>query len=149
MFIKGHRSRHRQCSVYVPGLVMYQDSSSPGIACSPDGIVTCSICGKFLIEIKCSFKYKCFHPKNALKLSGVCAEKDGELVVKPTHKYYYQIQGQMAATEVKKTCLVLYTHKGIASVNVDFDEEFWFSVRNKLVTFYRNSYFPVLKESVV
>lgn len=149
MFIKGHRFRHRHCSVDVPGLVIYQDSSYPGIACSPDGVVTCKICGQFLIEVKCSFKYKCFHPKNALKLSGICVDKDGDLVLKTSHKYYYQMQGQMALTGITKSFLVLYTHKGIASVSVEFDETFWASVRSKLVSFYRDSYFQVLKESVV
>ena len=147
MFMKGHRFKHRQCSIDVPGLVMYQDSSFPGIACSPDGIVSCKMCGQFLIEIKCSFKYKCFHPKNALKLSGICLEKDGNLVVKQSHKYYYQMQGQMALTGISKSVLVLYTHKGIATVHVDFDEEFWASVRSKLLSFYTDSYFRVLKDS--
>lgn len=149
MFMKGHRFKHRHCSVDVPGLVLYQDSSFPGIACSPDGIVNCSLCGKFLVEIKCSFKYKCYYPKNALKLSGICIEKDGEYIVKPTHKYYFQIQGQMALTGIDKCYLVLYTHKGIATVTVEFDEEFWFSVRNKLLSFYRDFYFPVLKQSAL
>lgn len=63
MFIKGHRYRHRKCSLHVPGLVMYEDSSCPILACSPDGIVNCTLCGRFLIEVKCSFKYKCFLPK--------------------------------------------------------------------------------------
>lgn len=149
MFMKGHRFRHRQCSVDVPGLVIYQDSSYPGLACSPDGIVSCKICGQFLIEIKCSFKYKCFHPKNALKPSGICVDTDGDLVLNKSHKYYYQVQGQMTLTGIPKSLLVLYTRKGIATVNVEFDRDFWACVRNKLGSFYRDGYFQVLKESVV
>lgn len=150
MFIRGHRFRHRQCKVEVPGLVMSEDSLCPMLACSPDGIVNCKLCGKFLIEVKCSFKYKCFHPTNALKLSKICQEDDDNCVsMNTSHKYYYQIQGQMAVTGITRSVLVLYTHKGIATVDVNYDEEFWLLCREKLVRFYREAYFPVLKSSVV
>lgn len=149
MFLKAHRFKHRHCSVDVPGLILSEDGLFPGLACSPDGIVTCKICGQFLIEIKCSFKYKCFHPNNALKLSGICIEKDGDIFLKKSHKYYYQILGQMAMTGITKAFLVLYTHKGIATVSVDFDKDVWDSVRNKLISFYRDSYFQVLKATIV
>jgi hypothetical protein len=38
-------------SIDVAGLVMYKDSSFLGIACSPDGIVSCKVCGQFLIKL--------------------------------------------------------------------------------------------------
>jgi hypothetical protein len=149
MFIKSHRFRHRQCKLEVPGLVMYNDSFCPMLACSPDGIVNCKLCGKFLIEVKCSFKYKCFHPKNALKLSKICHTDDNNNeIMNKSHKFYYQIQGQMAVTGITKTVLVFYTHKGITTVDVDYDEPFWLLCREKLISFYKDAYFPVLKNSI-
>ena len=73
MFIKTHRFKHRHCRVEVPGLLISKED--PVLACSPDGIVDCKLCGQFLIEIKCLFKHKGFHPKNALKLS-ICVEDE-------------------------------------------------------------------------
>ena len=150
MFLKGHRFRHRQCSLEVPGLVMYQNTLFSMLACSPDGVVNCKICGQFLVEVKCSFKYKCFHPNTALKLSKICQlDSNNNLILNRSHKYFDQIQGQMAVTGITKSVLVLYTHKGIATVDVDFDEEFWLCTKEKLLRFYRLAYFPALKHSIL
>ena len=49
-------------------------------------------------------------------MAAICQEEEnGDLSIKNTHPYFYQIQGQM----------VFYTHKGISTVDVDFDEDFW------------------------
>lgn len=70
----------------MPWLVCREDM--PFLACSPDGIVDCATCGRFLIEVKCLFKYKCFQPKNALKLSNICTTDDqGNLSEKVTHVF--------------------------------------------------------------
>lgn len=144
LFLKGHRFRHRHCSVDVPGLVI--SGQTPFLACSPDGIVECKMCGRFLIEVKCFFKYKCFYPNNALSLSNICSkDENGKLHLKRSHKYYDQIQGQMAITGIRKSVLVCYTHKGIATVDVEFDEEFWKLSLNKMSQFYKDVYFPIFK----
>ena len=57
-----HRFRHRK--VDVPGLSI--SSSDPMLGTSLDGIVDCSICGPFLIEIKCMFSHQNFHLSSAL-----------------------------------------------------------------------------------
>jgi hypothetical protein len=51
MFIKSHRYHHRKCSYFVPGLMV--SKSNVFLGASPDGVVKCSICGEFLVEIKC------------------------------------------------------------------------------------------------
>lgn len=68
--IKSHRFRHRKCKVEVPGLII--SSKDPILATSPDGIVDCFICGKFLVEVKCFYTYRNFLTKLALTLSKVC-----------------------------------------------------------------------------
>ena len=52
------------------------------------------------------------------------------------HKYIYQIQGQMALTDIDKALLILYTNKGVVSVQVPYDEDFWESCSLQLCDFY-------------
>ena len=147
MYLKSHRFKHRQCQVSVPGLVLFNDEQCPFLGCSPDGVVNCKICGSFLIEVKCSYKFRSFHPKSALKMSSICQEDEtGSLYLKQSHPYYYQIQGQMAVTGITKCVLVCYTHKGIHCVEVGFDVEFWELCKEKLLSFYTGIFFSQLKE---
>ena len=129
--------------------VLCKDDQCSFLGCSPDGIIDCRICGRFLLEVKCSFKYKSFHPRTALKMSSICTENDnGTLSLKTSHPYFYQIQGQMAVTGISKCVLVFYTHKGIHCVDIDFSDDFWRQCREKLMSFYSQSYFTLLKQAV-
>ena len=143
-FMKQHKFLHRKCKCRETGL--YIDNTMAYIGASPDGIVTCNTCGTFLIEIKCLWKYRNFHPKVALINAGIC-EKNSELelVVKRNHPHFYQMQAQMAVTKIETCMLVAYTHKGIASVKVDFDDTFWAKCVEKITEFYRFHYIPALK----
>ena len=115
LFIKGHTFKHRQLKLRVPRLVCREDM--PFLACSQDGIVDCETCDRFLIEVKCLFKYKSFHPKNAPKHSNICTKVDqGNLSLKRSHMYFVQIQWHMAITVVHICILVCYTHKATVEV---------------------------------
>jgi hypothetical protein len=54
---------------------------------SIDGIVDCSICGPFLIEIKCMFSHQNFHPSSALLALTICEKNGDELEITKQHKY--------------------------------------------------------------
>ena len=142
LFLKAHRFRHRKCKIDVPGLII--SSSDPMLGCSSDGIVDCSICGQFLIEIKCMHSQQNFHPSPALLAMKICEKTDDKLTIIKQHRYNYQIQGQMGITGIKKCVLIGFTNKGICPVDVPFDEDMWSSMRSSLVKFYHNSYLPEL-----
>ena len=74
------------------------------LGASIDGIVDCSICGPFLIEIKCMFSHQRFHPSSPLLALTICEKNGDELEITKQHNYNYQIQGQMGITEIKKVC---------------------------------------------
>jgi hypothetical protein len=63
MFIKSHS--YRTCSYFVPGLMV--SKSNAFLGARPDGVVKCSICGEFLVEIKCFFSQKKLCQKYARK----------------------------------------------------------------------------------
>jgi hypothetical protein len=144
MYIKSHRYHHRKCSYFVPGLMV--SKSNVFLGASPDGVVKCSICGEFLVEIKCFFPQKNFHPKNALIVSKVCEKvDDNTLRMIPRHKYFYQIHGQLAVSGLEKCILVAYTQKGIYTVDVTFDKDFWDEAERRLSNFYRKYMYSALK----
>ena len=69
----------------VPGLSI--SSSDPMLGTSLDGIVDCSICGPFLIEINCMFSHHNFHPSSALLALTICEKNGDELEIRKQHKY--------------------------------------------------------------
>jgi len=147
-FLKVHRYKHRKCTVTQPGLMVSSDPLFPFIACSPDGIVTCSECGVFLIEIKCLWKYRGMHPRLAAVFSGIVVKDDNDaLTVVPKHKYNYQMQMQMGVTGMQLCKLVIYTYKGIHSVDVQYDSVMYHDIQSKLSDFYRTHFFQLLMAS--
>jgi hypothetical protein len=112
--------------VDVPGLSI--SSSDPILGTSLDGIVDCSICGTFLIEIKCMFSHQNIHPSSTLLALKICEKNGDELEIRKQHKHNYQIQRQMGITGITgitKCVLIGFTNKGIFPVNVNFDENMW------------------------
>ena len=141
IFIRSHRYRHRKCQVSEVGLIVSHED--PILGTSPDGIVKCSICGTFLIEIKCLYTHRNFFPRPALTAAKICeTDENGLLRIIRTHKYNYQIQGQMAITGIHKCILIGYTNRGVEPVTINFDEAMWRSMHQKLCSFYKDYYLP-------
>jgi hypothetical protein len=117
------------------------------LGCSPDGMVTCKCpvdhAKEWLLEVKCPYSLRDMEPKEAALLCG-CLENNNTLSLSPMHEYNVQIQGQMWVTGLKTCDLVVYTKRGIYSINVAYDEYFFLNVRNNLQYFCRNYLFAHL-----
>lgn len=147
MFTRSHRYLHRKCSFRQPGL--FVSTSYPFLAATPDAIVECKHrhCETFLVEVKCLFADRNSHPKAALKKRNFCEQDDaGKFKVNKCHEYYHQIQCQMAVTGIHKSYLCIYTRKGIESIQVDFDSDFWDKALPVLKSFWTKEMFPKLLE---
>ena len=72
-FSKSHRFHHRKSTCSETGLYIHPEL--PFIGASPDGILLCKDCPKAVIEIKCLWKYKNFHPGPALVNAGICKNR--------------------------------------------------------------------------
>ena len=94
---------HKDLSISKCGLVINQEW--PYLGASPDRIRYCGCQGKFLIECK-----SLFAKRNRLPLvaSSDKLQKmpNGDVKLKQKTSWYYQIQGQMAITEVGNTDLL-------------------------------------------
>jgi len=83
----------------------------PYLASSPDGLIG----DNSIIEIKiCPFSIRDFTPKNAYKENKIkyLKQKGNKLVLKKSHDYYFQVQGQLHITQRKFCYFVVRTPKG-------------------------------------
>lgn len=94
-------------------------SEHPFLGASPDGAVydPANMQHPFgFLEIKCPYTARNVLPSQACSDSTFCCNlnpQTGLLILKKTHKYYCQIQGQMAIGERPWCDFVIYTQRGI------------------------------------
>ena len=78
------------------------------ISASPDRIMTCKCCPASCIEIKCPFSLK----ETAFNLGwqhlGFMEKAGDQIVLKKSHKYYAQVQGQMACSGCERSYFVVW-----------------------------------------
>ena len=106
----------------------------PHLGASPESIITCNCCGDFVVEIKCPFSIKNVipHCQNLPYL----IEIDNKTVLKENHPYYFQVQGQMAITNIHKSIFFVYTHHGYFIQNINYNEDLWKNILIKLNYFW-------------
>ncbi|XP_058489100.1 uncharacterized protein LOC131462135 [Solea solea] len=136
---------------------LFIDGQRPWLAASPDGIVTDSTTGQWLLclEVKCPYKHREGGVEEACQDSGFCLEIEDRQMpgespayrLKTSHSYYTQIQCQLAVTGLQRADLVVYTTKETAIVPVTFDAEMWAETVSKLEIFYRDAVLPRLRET--
>jgi len=100
----------------------------PFIASSQDGIVRDSV----VVEVKCP---DISHMK---PVTPFLCERDGKLILKSNHDYYYQIQGQLYTTNQQLCELVIYTLVDLKVLVVVHDDSFINAMVVNLVTFLLN-----------
>ena len=118
------------------------------MGCTPDGkVVDCSLDSneeKFgLLEIKCpSSKFE-VTPANACSDDKFCLKmQDNVPTLKKDHDYD-QVQGQMGLTGAKWCDFVVYTKAGMNIERVEFNQEHWQQLREKLCLIYFNHFLPM------
>ncbi|XP_071351990.1 uncharacterized protein [Trachinotus anak] len=142
----------RDCGLFI-------DALRPWLAASPDGIVTDSRTGQWLLclEVKCPYKHRQRRVEDACREDpAFCLEiQDGDgrkpggspvYRLKTSHSYFTQIQCQLAVTGLQQADLVVYTTKETAIVPVTFDPDLWEETVSKLEVFYRDAVLPHLRE---
>jgi hypothetical protein len=118
------------------------------LGASPDGkVIDKSSYDHYgLLEIKCPYKYRNMSPTEAAQYNDFCLEIiDGQLHLKKSHNYYYQVTGQMALAGVNWCDFVVYTNKGLFVKRIYFDKILWQNMFTKLAQFYINVAVPYLK----
>lgn len=95
------------------------------LAATPDMLVECSCCGAGVVEVKCPWKGRDGRLTDLLKDKNSCVrEVDGELQLKPTHRYYHQIQAQMYVCKKNYADFVLWNAQEINVQRIQRDDNF-------------------------
>ncbi|XP_068440804.1 uncharacterized protein [Clinocottus analis] len=131
---------------------LFLDAQRPWLAASPDGIVTDSRTGQWLLclEVKCPYKHRDRRVEDACRDDrAFCLQlQDGQppsYRLKTSHSYYTQVQVQLAVLGLQQADLVVFTLKETAIVPVTFDPELWAETLSRLETFYKDAVLPHLR----
>ena len=129
------------------GLVI--DSNHGWLACSPDDLVFDSMADHD--EQHGLAEYKCPYSARDTTVKEACKKKDfmstvnnGRVTLKRTHKYFYQVQGQMAICQRNWCDFVIWTPTSISVERIAFDPGFWANVLPKLELFFDRAILPEL-----
>lgn len=133
----------RKCGLFieVPSGIL---AATPGRIASIDG-------EEVVIEVKCLSASRELTPLAAVatrsKDSNFGFKLDGtQIVVKKKHKFYYQIQMQMALTRILQCYVVIFTSDkyNVEIVQVNFEQQFWNDTREQLIDFHCKYVIPAL-----
>ena len=129
-YAQGHMARC-SLSIIVEDRGLIVNGNTPYLGASIDGSVMCEKCGEGIVETKCPYgtdreKWRNMSPIDCtLSPSFCCSVDDGELHLKPSHNYMFQIQGQMAVCEQAWVDFVIWTKKSISVQRILRNERFW------------------------
>ncbi|XP_052792116.1 uncharacterized protein LOC128226275 [Mya arenaria] len=112
---------HKNSRLQNSGFVISQDV--PFIGASPDGIFICNCCGPAYVEVKCPFnaRYEDINEDTVDCLQ----RRDGELELKPEHKYQYQVQTQHGVSKHEVGYFVVWTANDLHVEAIMFNIELW------------------------
>mgnify|MGYP005950799817 CR=1 FL=1 len=131
-YLESFQERH----IHDCGLVINPDF--PFLAATPDGKV-CFEGKTGVLEIKCPFSARDLTiPEAVQQVSQFCLTQnaDGNIELKRTHEYFFQIQGQMMVSGASFCEFVVYTKKDIFVQNIKEDLMFQNEMFHKLANFY-------------
>jgi len=148
MFVNQMSKKGCTCSVRKCGL--FVEVGSGVLAATPDRLA--SIDGEELVlEVKCLSASRSLTPLAAVtereKDSGFgFFIKDGNIALKKKHKFFYQVQMQMALTGITTNYVIIFTSSEfeVAIVKVEFDEHFWKDLKEQLLVFHSQHVLPAL-----
>ena len=126
----------------------------PWLAASPDGVVEDPTQAEGrrlgLLEIKCPYSGRTMIPEVACQeVNQFCSSlADGQVMLKKTHNYYYQVQGQLEITQLPWCDFLNWTPQGTSLQRIESDEKLWTTVYPKLRFFYREYLLPEIADPV-
>ena len=84
----------------------------PYIGARPGNIFTCSSCGNSCVKYKCPYSIKDLTVEEVYERIDFLEKCEGKIQIKQSHRYFFQVHGQMAVTGRHTTYFVVWTLKG-------------------------------------
>lgn len=116
----------------------------PFLAASPDGLLHCACHGEVLIEVKCPFKHRLSTVRMAIEKDKdfcLAINESGELELKRTHPYYFQVQLQMLVCRAKLV-FSSFTTVELVYIFISYDRPFAESLIPRSKLFFLNVVIP-------
>ena len=141
--INGSIDIHADLSVNDCGLTIRK--KEPWFGASPDSIVSCTCCGKGVVEVKCPFSCKDGNLQTKID-SGTfyIKKKNGLFLLEKTHSYYYQVQHEMYVCELSYCDFVVWSPKEFLVTRIEIDNEFIAVITAKCFKLWKNFIMPEL-----
>jgi len=137
-FEEKFKTNVHQCGLFI-------NEMYPNFAASPDDLID----EETIIEVKCPYTARNEIVSESSQISFLEKNLNGELQLKRTHKYFFQIQGQLAISKRKKCILIVYTFKDLQTFNIHFDENFFHEqLHPSLTKFFEKVYLPFLVSKI-
>ena len=145
-----HQKTHGHPDLIVSASGFIISTDHPFLGTCPDGAVydPVNVQQPFgFLEIKCPYSARNLTPVESCSIHGFCCTVDlscdESLHLKESHRYYPQVQGQMAIGERPWCDFVVFTKKGISVERVPFNENYWKDrLLPKLIEFYDKCILP-------
>lgn len=149
-YLRTERRKHNKMQLSAKGFVI--SKRKPFLGASPDNIRSCKCkhgCQNVVVEYKCPFNHREKDPKEAFVSKEVGGMKNnGKFSLKPSTRYFYQVQLQMFVCEPTACDFVLWTTKGIFVVQVTFEPKFMESICGTLERFWVTHVIPRMMKNV-
>ena len=128
---------------------LFVDKELHFLGASPDGLID----EDGLVEIKCPLTAKDLTAQEAAEsltyMKGVFDKKDSDAMSR-THKYFYQVQGQLHIARRQCCIFAVGTPKYMKWIRVDRDDDFWDRhMKDFLIRFYQECMLPEILDSRV
>ena len=124
---------------------LHVNPSFPHLGATPDGLIRCECCGEGLLEIKCPYKHKDKHPRDVSDPQFYLKrDNNGELRLRHSHEYYYQVQGQLAICAKEYCDFICWTPEGIHVERILPDSTHFAKMKPALDSFFVKVLLPIL-----
>jgi len=108
------------CDVKVHPAGLFVRPDYPYLGASPDGVVDDSA----IVEVKCPYNGRNDTIEPNAKFPFLSRNGSGDLILKPSHSYYTQVQGQLFITGRQLCHFVVYTFQSLLVIDVPIDVDF-------------------------
>ena len=150
LYVKEMKQKHFDFQVVNSGFVI--NPAWPYIGATPDGIVSCTCCGRGVLEIKCPYCHKGEDIEYAAaqdKKFCLRPSSDGPLHLHKAHAYFYQVQSQLfvCGVEYCDFCVCTFTDDVQSTIHIERitgDHVFWDDCMLKAQHFFRTCILPEL-----
>ncbi|KAG0436600.1 hypothetical protein HPB47_017868 [Ixodes persulcatus] len=124
---------------------LHISSKHPFLGATPDGLIDCSCCGPWVLEVKCPYTFRDNFIKEMPGQKYSCLFKQGDdMMLLEDHIFYYQVQTQMLVCNREYCDFVVWTSKDVQDFRIARDEHLCKDIVASCGKYFQSVLFPEL-----